>query len=335
MLRKVILAAAGSTRVERLVESAPVSRNVVRRFIAGTGADDALRCTHQLVENGLGVTIDHLGEDTTNPEQADATAGEYLALLDALHAAELTPAAEVSVKLSALGQVFDDKQAYAHARAICAKASEAGTTVTLDMEDHTTTDSTLEILHKLRVDFPTVGVAIQAYLRRSEADCRELAVEGMRVRLCKGAYREPESVAFQTRIEVDKSYVRCLNALMAGDGYPMIAFGLDRRGPGALVRPQHRRVRVPDAVRGAPRRAVTAGGARLHDARLPAVRHAVVRVHDAPDGRATGEQRLLRPRAAVPRLSRPSRDLGNPGLERAPNFQDRAGRERSGPAPRI
>jgi len=223
MLRKVILAAAGSTRVERLVESAPVSRNVVRRFIAGTGADDALRCTHQLVENGLGVTIDHLGEDTTSPEQADATAAEYLGLLDALHTAELTPAAEVSVKLSALGQVFDDKQAYAHARAICAKASEAGTTVTLDMEDHTTTDSTLEILHKLRVDFPTVGVAIQAYLRRSEADCRELAVEGMRVRLCKGAYREPESVAFQTRIEVDKSYVRCLSALMAGDGYPMIA----------------------------------------------------------------------------------------------------------------
>ena len=223
MLRKVILAAAGSDRVERLVERAPVSRNVVRRFIAGTRADDALRCTRQLVDNGLGVTIDHLGEDTTSPEQAEATAAEYLALLDALHAAELTPAAEVSVKLSALGQVFDDKQAYEHARAICARASEAGTTVTLDMEDHTTTDSTLEILHKLRVDFPTVGVAIQAYLRRSEADCRDLAVEGMRVRLCKGAYREPESVAFQSRIEVDRSYVRCLSALMAGGGYPMIA----------------------------------------------------------------------------------------------------------------
>jgi proline dehydrogenase len=223
MLRKVILAAAGSDRVERLVERAPVSRNVVRRFIAGTAAEDALRCTRQLADNGLGVTIDHLGEDTTSPAQADATAAEYLALLDALHAAELTPAAEVSVKLSALGQVFDDKQAYEHARAICAKASEAGTTVTLDMEDHTTTDSTLETLHKLRVDFPTVGVAIQAYLRRSEADCRDLASDGMRVRLCKGAYREPESVAFQSRIEVDKSYVRCLGALMAGSGYPMIA----------------------------------------------------------------------------------------------------------------
>jgi proline dehydrogenase len=223
MLRKVILAAAGSAQVERLVESAPVSRNVVRRFIAGTSADEALRCSRQLVENGLGVTIDHLGEDTTSAVQADATAAEYVALLDALHAAELTPAAEVSVKLSALGQLFDDKQAYEHARTICAKASEAGTTVTLDMEDHTTTDSTLEILHKLRVDFPTVGVAIQAYLRRSEADCRELATDGMRVRLCKGAYKEPESVAFQSRLDVDKSYVRCLSALMAGSGYPMIA----------------------------------------------------------------------------------------------------------------
>jgi proline dehydrogenase len=223
MLRKVILAAAGSTRVERIVEKAPVSRSVVRRFIAGTASDDALRCTRELVNNGLAVTIDYLGEDTTNPAQAEATAGEYLRLLDALHAAELTPAAEVSLKLSALGQVFDDEQAYEHARAVCARASEAGTTVTLDMEDHTTTDSTLEILHKLRVDFPTVGVAVQAYLRRSEADCRELAVDGLRVRLCKGAYREPESVAYQTRLDVDKSYVRCLNTLMSGTGYPMLA----------------------------------------------------------------------------------------------------------------
>jgi proline dehydrogenase len=223
MLRKVILAAADSQRVERLVEGAPISRNVVRRFVAGTASDDALRCSRSLSDQGLAVSLDFLGEDTVSPEQAEATAGEYLRVLDALHAAELTPAAEVSLKLSALGQVFDDKQAYEHARAICAKASEAGTTVTLDMEDHTTTDSTLEILHRLRVDFPTVGVAIQAYLRRSEADCRELAVEGSRVRLCKGAYKEPESVAFQSRLDVDRSYVRCLNALMAGAGYPMIA----------------------------------------------------------------------------------------------------------------
>jgi proline dehydrogenase len=182
-----------------------------------------LRGTRELVSNGLAVSLDHLGEDTTNPQQAEAIAQEYLRLLDALQAAELTPAAEVSLKLSALGLVFDEKQAYEHARAVCAKASEAGTTVTLDMEDHTTTDATLEILSRLRPDFPTVGVAVQAYLRRTEADCRELAVEGQRVRLCKGAYKEPESVAFQTRLDVDRNFVRCLNVLMPGPGYPMIA----------------------------------------------------------------------------------------------------------------
>jgi proline dehydrogenase len=223
MFRSVILAAAGSSQVERLVESVPLSRNVVNRFVAGITTDDALRATRELVGNGLAVTLDYLGEDTTTPEQADAARDEYLALLDALAGAELTPAAEVSVKLSALGQVFDEKIAEEYARAICAKASEAGTTVTVDMEDHTTTDSTLEILGRLRADFPTVGVALQAYLRRTEADCRELAVPGSRIRLCKGAYNEPESVAYQSRLDVDKSYVRCMNVLMSGDGYPMIA----------------------------------------------------------------------------------------------------------------
>ena len=223
MLREVILAAARSSRVERLVETVPVSRTVVNRFVPGGGCDDAVRATGELVADGLAVTLDHLGEDTTTPAQAEASRDAYLEVLDALAAAELTPAAEVSLKLSALGQVFDEKVAEQYARAICARASEAGTTVTLDMEDHTTTDSTLEVLGRLRVDFPTVGVAVQAYLRRTEADCRELAVEGSRVRLCKGAYAEPESVAYQSRIDVDKSYVRCMNILMSGPGYPMLA----------------------------------------------------------------------------------------------------------------
>jgi proline dehydrogenase len=223
MFRSVILAAANSSRVEKIVETAPLTRGVVRRFIAGNKADDALACTRALIDQGLSVTIDYLGEDTTNAAQAEATRDEYLGLLDALAAAELTPAAEVSLKLSALGQVFDEKVALEHARAICAKATEAGTTVTLDAEEHTTTDSTLEVLGRLRTEFPTTGAVLQAYLRRTEADCRELATAGSRVRLCKGAYKEPESVAYQSRLEVDKSYVRCLNILMAGAGYPMIA----------------------------------------------------------------------------------------------------------------
>jgi proline dehydrogenase len=223
MLRSVILAAARNKRVENLVETAPISRDLVRRFVPGTGVDDALRASRELVDDGLEVSLDHLGEDTTDAAHATATKDAYLALLAALANAGLTPAAEVSVKLSAVGQLLDRSMAIDNARAICQAAEDAGTTVTLDMEDHTTTDSTLDILTELRKDFPRTGAVLQAYLRRTEADCKDLAYAGSRVRLCKGAYKEPESVAFQSALDVDRSYVRCLNVLLAGDGYPMLA----------------------------------------------------------------------------------------------------------------
>src|SRR3954454_6392438 len=132
-------------------------------------------------------------------------------------------AAEVSSQLSAVGQRLDERLALDNARTICDAAQAAGTSVTLDMEDHTTTDSTLRVLRELRSTFPTTGAVIQSYLHRSEADCRALATNGSRVRLCKGAYDEPESVAFQRRDDVDVSYARCLGVLMAGRGYPMVA----------------------------------------------------------------------------------------------------------------
>ncbi|MFC7547321.1 proline dehydrogenase family protein [Plantactinospora sp. GCM10030261] len=223
MLRSVILAASRSSGVERLVATAPVTRDLVRRFVAGTTSDDALRATRELVDAGLTVTLDHLGEDTVKAEQATAVREAYLRLLAGLGAAGLTASAEVSVKLSAVGQAIDEQLAYENARLICAKAAEVGTTVTLDMEDHTTTDSTLDILAKLRNDYPDTGAVLQAYLRRTESDCRELSGPGSRVRLCKGAYKEPESVAYQSTVDVDKSYVRCMNVLMAGSGYPMLA----------------------------------------------------------------------------------------------------------------
>jgi proline dehydrogenase len=223
MLRSLILAAARSARMARLVETAPMSRDVVNRFVAGTGVDDALRVTRQLVDEGLRVTLDNLGEDTVTAQQAEAVVERYCELLRALHKAGVASWAEVSVKLSALGQRFDEKLALGHAKAICAAADAVGTTVTLDMEDHGTTDSTLEILGRLRADFGSVGVALQAYLRRTEGDCRELAAPGSRIRLCKGAYAEPETVAYQSKLDIDKSYVRCLNILMSGEGYPMVA----------------------------------------------------------------------------------------------------------------
>lgn len=223
MLRSLFLAAAGSARLERLVESSPVSRGVVQRFVAGRSADEVLQVSRDLAGEGLALSLDHLGEDTRTIEQAVATRDEYLAVLGRLRDLSLTPAVEVSVKLSALGQRIDEKLAYEHARAVCAAAAEAGTTVTLDAEDHSTTDATLEALADLRKDFPSTGAALQAHLRRTEGDCRELATAGSRVRLCKGAYAEPESVAFQSALDVDKSFVRCLNILMSGEGYPMVA----------------------------------------------------------------------------------------------------------------
>jgi proline dehydrogenase len=226
MLRNLILAASRDDRVRRVVAGAPVSRQVVRRYVAGDAVGDAVRATRELVAAGLAVSLDHLGEDTTDAAQAAANAKAYLTLLDRLAGDGLAGPAEVSVKLSAVGQALPgdgERIATDHAREICAAAAAAGTTVTLDMEDHTTTDSTLSILRALRPDFPTVGAVLQAYLRRTEGDCRDLATAGSRVRLCKGAYDAPASVAYTDPHEIDRSYVRCLNVLLGGPGYPMIA----------------------------------------------------------------------------------------------------------------
>jgi proline dehydrogenase len=223
MLGALLLAAGRSERLRGLVTSLPLTRSVVDRFVAGDDLDAAVEAVRELANAGLAVTLDHLGEDTRDAAQAEATRDAYLRMFEVLEGAGLASGADASVKLSALGRALPGELAVDHARAICAAAGSAGMTVTLDMEDHTTVDSTLETLGKLRGDFPWVGVAVQAMLRRSEGDLRDLAGEGSRVRLVKGAYAEPHSVAFQSRHEVDRAYVRALRVLMEGDGYPMVA----------------------------------------------------------------------------------------------------------------
>jgi proline dehydrogenase len=226
MLRAPLLAAARSKGIRRFVEAVPATRSVVRRFVAGSGTADAVRVAGELAADGRRITLDHLGEDTTDAAQATATVAAYEAVLTALAAEGLAEGADVSVKLSAVGQFLPangEDVALENARKICAAADAVGATVTLDMEDHTTTDSTLGILRELRGEYPWVGAVLQAYLRRTEQDCRELSGPGSRVRLCKGAYAEPEPVAYQEKSEVDQSYVRCLRVLMAGQGYPMVA----------------------------------------------------------------------------------------------------------------
>jgi len=228
--RPAILAASRRDGLRRTAERLPLSRDVVHRFVPGETVADAMNSVEQLRYSGRLVSIDYLGEDVTDVDTATATVDAYLELLDALGThdepvSKVRPL-EVSVKLSALGQALPrdgEKIALENAHTICERAQRLGVWVTVDAEDHTTTDSTLSIVRDLRTEFEWLGTVLQAYLKRTEGDCREFALSGARIRLCKGAYDEPGSVAYRTGEDVTESYLRCLQVLMAGSGYPMVA----------------------------------------------------------------------------------------------------------------
>jgi proline dehydrogenase len=228
--RPVILAASRQEGLRRTAERLPVTREVVHRFVPGETVADALHSVEQLRYSGRLVSIDYLGEDVTDIATANASVDAYLALLEALGArTEASGKArplEVSLKLSALGQALPrdgEKIALENAHTICERAQRVGAWVTVDAEDHTTTDSTLSIVRELRADFDWLGTVLQSYLKRTQSDCEEFAASGARIRLCKGAYEEPASVAYRDRDDVTDSYLRCLHMLMGGSGYPMVA----------------------------------------------------------------------------------------------------------------
>ncbi|OBI39945.1 proline dehydrogenase [Mycobacterium sp. E1386] len=229
-IRPAIMAASRRPALRRAAEGLPVTRRVVHRFVPGETIDSALHSVAALRSSGRYVSVDYLGEDVTAADDAGAAVRVYLDLIEHLagfgsdaHAARPL---EVSLKLSALGQSLDrdgEKIARQNAFTICEAAQRAGVWVTVDAEDHTTTDSTLAIVRELRGEFPWLGVALQAYLRRTLGDCAELAAAGARIRLCKGAYDEPASVAYRDPDAVTDAYLRSLRVLMAGSGYPMVA----------------------------------------------------------------------------------------------------------------
>jgi proline dehydrogenase len=259
VLRKALLAAAASERVRDIVLATPATRALTGRYVAGESIEDAVATARALRAAGLLVTLDYLGEDTADAEHAAATAAQYVQLLGKLAAEGLTEdgAVEVSVKPTALGLLLSsggttprtpregsegssapnpvgERIATGHLERIAAAALDAGTTVTVDAEDHRTTDHGLRIAGAMRSgnaspagETPApaglVGSVVQAALRRTESDVRGLAAAGARVRLCKGAYAEPVSEAFKSGHDIDKSFARCLRILMAGPGYPMIA----------------------------------------------------------------------------------------------------------------
>ncbi|MFG3494683.1 proline dehydrogenase family protein [Streptomyces sp. NPDC047928] len=224
MLGPLILAASRSDKMRRLVSAAPVTKPVVNRFIPGETVDQVVPIVVDLTGKGLEVTLDVVGEDITTREQAHAARDAYLELIEHLERLGLGTKAEMSVKLSMFGQSLEGghELALANVRWVVEAAAAIGTTVTLDAEDHTTLDSMFAIHEELRKDFPQTGCVIQAYLFRTEDDARRLAANGSRVRIVKGAYKEPASVAYQDKAEIDKAYVRVLRILMEGEGYPMI-----------------------------------------------------------------------------------------------------------------
>ncbi|MFC8271472.1 proline dehydrogenase family protein [Streptomyces sp. NPDC057271] len=242
MLGPVILAASRSDKMRRFVSAAPGTKQVVDRFIAGERVDHVIPIVQDITGRGLEVTLDVVGEDITTVEQSHAARDAYLELIGRLKELGLGERAEMSVKLSMFGQSLEieggapaglsvegggrrtggHELALANVRPVVAAAAEIGTTVTLDAEDHTTLDSMFAIHEELRKDFPQTGCVIQAYLFRTEDDARRLAANGSRVRIVKGAYKEPASVAIQDKPEIDRAYVRIMKILMEGEGYPMI-----------------------------------------------------------------------------------------------------------------
>ena len=225
LTQKVLLAASRRPGLRRLVVGNPGTRRVVDRFVAGEKLDDALVAVRTLSAEGIAVTLDHLGEDVTSRAEAQRSRDAYLELLDGLAPLDLGPAAEVSIKLSAFGQALADgghDVALELVRPVVEAASAIGTTVTLDMEESHTVESTLAAVAELRKEHPGTGAVLQSMLHRTEEDARALATAGSRVRLVKGAYDEPAAVAFQDKADVDAAYARCLGVLMRGSGYPMV-----------------------------------------------------------------------------------------------------------------
>jgi proline dehydrogenase len=227
ILRALLLWLSRRRVLGRIATRTRLTRPLVARFVAGETLAEALESLRLMHGAGFGTTVDILGEEVDAPEQAAAAAQRYVETLDALAANGLDR--NVSVKLSQMGLRIDPEVCRANVERVVAAARARDAFVRIDMEDHTTTDATLELARVLgpaAARGPAagdVGVVIQAALRRSAADVERLIEEGIRVRLCKGAYREPPHVAFQTRAEVDASFARLLDRLLRAGRYPALA----------------------------------------------------------------------------------------------------------------
>ncbi len=221
MLRSLILAIT-NRRFVRRIATGRAGRLVARRFVAGEDIDDALKAVKALDERGMTASLDYLGENVRDATAANAAADTYRAVIERVDAAGLE--ANLSVKLTQMGLDLDPEVAIGNAAVVAARAVEAKSSVTLDMEDHHYTEPTIETALRLADRYPGhVGVAVQAYLYRTEEDLDRLMEGRVAVRLCKGAYREPHKIAYTHKTDVDRAFAQLLVKLIASESYPMIA----------------------------------------------------------------------------------------------------------------
>jgi proline dehydrogenase len=217
MLRATFIALSESRALRAVAERSRIGQRVSTRFVAGKEVSDAIRAAAAMNQIGASVSIDNLGENVTNADEARASAQLYTNLLDEIAAAKLN--ANVSLKLTHMGLDVDEKMAYEIVRGLVAKAASMTPKnfIRVDMEGSPYTQRTLAFVHELhRVpgNEESVGTVIQSYMRSAEADIEKLLSERIRIRLCKGAYKEPEGIAFQKKSEVDASYVKLMKILM-------------------------------------------------------------------------------------------------------------------------
>jgi proline dehydrogenase len=223
MMRSILLWLSRNKTVRGWFTSLGFARRAARRFVAGETIEDAIHAIRELNAQGITATLDHLGENVETAADAARATEDYLKVLDAIGASGLQ--SHVSMKLTALGLDLGDELCRANVARVLAKAKEIGALVTIDMESTEYTDRTLAIFRDLRREYQNVGIVIQSYLYRSEADVAALCREGAHVRLCKGAYQEPPVHAFPQKADVDASYVRLMKMLLSPEARVHKTFG--------------------------------------------------------------------------------------------------------------
>ncbi len=229
IVRRLLLAGSQNRWLQRQAMRRGFVRKAVSRFMPGETLDDAVAAARELETHGLGTILTHLGENVTERAEADAEAEHYLDVIE--RSASLD--CEVSVKLTQLGLDLDPERPHRHLIRLIERAAELKRTIWIDMEGSAYTERTIEVYRRLRRVHPNVGVAIQAYLRRSRADVESLLPLGAAIRLVKGAYREPASIAFASLAEVNENYFALARLLLApearGAGARLVAGTHDTR----------------------------------------------------------------------------------------------------------